>query len=161
MPPALSESSAGVDANYSTRSEKSDLVEPPGQPRSLLSVAISAYAQHLRTCYPVDGNADATDPFVLAIQQVANVLEYKARTVDGPAFTSWLGQYAKSLFWAHPDHSDPYSAGVVTVAGDIQIALLAWGRPAPKPDRFMNVVADIFGVQAEAQNAYPKPSANG
>lgn len=128
-------------------------VVTPGRPNDLpaddapgagqLARAVLSYARELRRYYPVDAGPD---PLALGVHQVANVLEQKASTMSSVAFRLWLTQYAQALFWAHPDRGDTYSLGISSVAGDLEVALLAWGDPDGPADTFQEIAADVFGI---------------
>lgn len=110
---------------------------------SRLAEAVVNYAAQLRAHYPSDAG---NDPLTLGMTQIAQALEQKARTTAPMAFRLWVTQYAQALFWAHPDRNDPYSVGVCAVAGDLEVALLAWGDPEAPQDDFQEIAGDVFGV---------------
>jgi hypothetical protein len=111
--------------------------------RSRLAEAALLYANRVRACYPREAG---NDPLTLGVNQIADVLEQKAMTTAPMAFRLWVTQYAQALFWAHPDRNDPYSVGVCAIAGDLEVALLAWGDPDAPADDFQDVADDTFGL---------------
>lgn len=119
--------------------------EPTAGPdeRGKLAEAMLRYAANLRRSYPSDAG---NDPLTLGMNQIAHVLEHKAQTTAPMALRLWVTQYAQALFWAHPDRNDPYSVGVCGVAGDLEVALLAWGDPSAPRNEFQDVAAGAFGV---------------
>ncbi len=116
-----------------------------GDCAGVLAVAIGRYVAQLRRSYPVDP-AGAPDPFAVGIHQVADVIQGRLDTLEPPALREWLARYARALFRTHPDRTDPVGAAALIVAGDLQVALLAWGDQAPDGE-FRAVVADAFAVR--------------